>query len=208
MGFLEILFTAFGLSMDAFAISITNGATLKDLKTNTALKISGTFGLFQAGMPLLGWLIGINFEKYVTRFDHWIVFGVLSFIGAKMIYEARKENNNGDNNGKCLPEEAKKEALTNITLFVLAVATSLDALSVGISFAFIGVPILKSIILIGVVTFVVCLAGVEIGKKCLLIFKNHAELFGGIILMLIGLKILLEHLNIFEIFRANYNVWK
>lgn len=104
MGFLEVLLIAFGLSMDAFAVSITNGATLKDLKTNMAIKISGTFGLFQAGMPLLGWLIGIKFEKYVTSVDHWIAFGLLSFIGFKMIYETRKENRE-----ECLQEEKRKK---------------------------------------------------------------------------------------------------
>ena len=190
MGFWEIFLTALGLSMDAFAISITNGATLRIMDTRTALKICGAFGLSQAVMPLLGWLAGTNFEKYVTGFAHWIVFGVLSFIGIKMISEAIK----GNTSEKSMPKRVNKGTLNNKILFALAVATSIDALSVGISFAFIKVPIIKAAILIGVVTFIVCLAGIEIGKKCLLLFKSRAELFGGIILVLIGLKVLIEHI--------------
>lgn len=191
MSIVTILLIAFGLSMDAFAVSVTNGIMLKKVNTRDALKISGTFGIFQAGMPLIGWLVGINFEKYITAVDHWIAFILLGIIGGKMIYETTRSK---DIN-QC-PDEAYKKVLDNKTILLLAIATSIDALAVGVSFAFLKVAIAKAVIIIGMTTFALCFVGVFIGNKCGEYLKKYAELLGGIILIAIGLKIFLEHLNI------------
>ncbi|NLC67806.1 MAG: manganese efflux pump [Clostridiaceae bacterium] len=190
MNFLEIFLTAVGLSMDAFAVSVANGATRRIPGIPAMLKICGAFGLFQAVMPLLGWLAGANFEKYVSSFAHWIVFGILSFIGVKIISDAIKKNDDET----CIPENARKSVLSNKMLFTLAVATSIDAFSVGVSFAFIKVQIVQATILIGMVTFIICLGGVEIGRRCLVMFKRRAEILGGVILIVIGLKVLIERI--------------
>lgn len=191
MGLIEIILTGIGLAMDAFAVSITNGVTVNILSVATAIKICGAYGLFQAMMPVLGWLIGINFEKYVNTFDHWIAFGVLSFIGINMILESRKKDDT-----VCLPENIRKESLSNGKLLALAIATSIDAFSVGVSFAFLQVSIFKPVIIIGLITFAICMIGIEVGKRCLMVFKSRAEILGGVILIIIGLKILVEHLGL------------
>lgn len=190
MDLLEIFFTAVGLSMDAFAVSVANGAAKKIIGMRAVFKICGAFGLFQAVMPILGWLTGTNFEKYVSSFAHWIVFCVLSFIGIKIISDAVK----GDANEKCIPDKLRRNTLSNKMLFTIAIATSIDAFSVGVSFALIKVPIVKAAVLIGIVTFIICMVGIEIGKKCLLVFKKRAEILGGVILIIIGLKVLIEHI--------------
>lgn len=190
MDIITIVLIAFGLSMDAFAVSVTNGATLKSAGIKEALRIGGLFGLFQALMPLLGWLMGVKLQNYITRIDHWIAFLLLAVIGGKMVYETLKIDKE-----EC--DEDVEKTLDNKTLFMLAIATSIDALAVGVSFAFLEVSILSSVIIIGAITFALCFIGVLVGKKCGELLKRNAELIGGIVLILIGIKILLEHLNIF-----------
>lgn len=189
-----ILFIAFGLSMDAFAVSITNGMMLKRIRTRDALKIGLFFGVAQAIMPLFGWLAGIRFSSYIERIDHWIALILLGLIGANMIWESvksKKDEDYLDLFGDC--ELVGECELDNKTLFLLAIATSIDALAVGVNFAFLGVDIMIPIIAIGITTTVICFIGVFIGKRCGAGLKNYAELIGGIILILIGLNIFIEH---------------
>lgn len=189
MGFAELFFIGVGLSMDAFAVSVCKGLNMRG-KVN--LKHTGViavfFGGFQALMPLIGYFLGIGFEKYITKIDHWIAFLLLGFIGGKMIVEAIKEWNAEDK------QEEDKLDIKELT--ILAVATSIDALAVGITFAFLNVNIWSAISVIGVTTFALSVVGVVIGNKFGSRYKNKAELAGGIILVLMGLKILLEHLGI------------
>jgi putative Mn2+ efflux pump MntP len=145
------------------------------------------FGVFQSLMPLIGWLVGSRFSSYITQFDHWIAFILLVLIGGNMIRESLQEDEE---------EEEQEDRLDYKELFLLAIATSIDALAVGITFAFLQVEIISSVLLIGIITFVISFAGVIIGNIFGSRFKNKAEILGGIILILIGIKILLEHLNI------------
>lgn len=188
MGFAEIFLIALGLSMDAFAVAICKGLGMKKLNMKMILLIGALFGGFQAGMPLLGWLLGTQFEQYITTFDHWIAFILLGFIGGKMVWES------------CRVEEKQPccgVGNVNIReLLLLAVATSIDALAVGITFAFLKVNIWKAIPIIGISTFFIAIAGVIIGNRFGSKFKKRAELAGGIILIIIGVKILIEHLGL------------
>jgi len=181
---ITIVFIAIGLAMDAFAVSITSGATIKHLKINNALRIALFFGLFQAIMPLIGWSAGISFTNLISDIDHWIAFGLLSFIGCKMIYESTRGGS----------KKKETNPMNTYILFILSVATSIDALAVGLSFAFLKILIVMPIIIIGTVTFLLSFIGVFIGNKTGHLFENRAELIGGIILIFIGLKILIEHL--------------
>lgn len=193
MSFIAIIFTAFALSMDAFAVSITKGMTIKNLKKSTALKMALAFGVFQGGMPLLGWVLGISFEGYIKSIDHWIAFILLGFIGLNMIkgfFDDKKEKNDTELEFSATVDE---EELSNKEIIMLAIATSIDALAVGISFAFLNVNIVSSSLIIGVITFVVCFIGVIAGKKIGGLFKDYAELVGGVILILIGINIFNEH---------------
>lgn len=185
MGILELLLIGIGLSMDAFAVSICKGLKMQKLNYTQTFIIALFFGGFQAIMPLLGWLLGTRFEQYITDIDHWIAFALLAFIGGKMIFEAIK----GDEDGGSDKFEIKE-------LFLMAIATSIDALAVGITFAFLQTDIWSSIAIIGCTTFVLSAVGVFIGHKFGAKYKNKAEIAGGVILILIGLKILLEHLGI------------
>lgn len=187
MGLLELVLIAVGLSMDAFAVSLCKGLSMGRLNLRNAGVIALFFGGFQALMPLLGWLLGKQFESYITSIDHWIAFILLAFIGGKMVYEVLK----GDS---CYAEGGY--VLNIRELLVLAVATSIDALAVGITFAFLRVSILPAVLLIGGITFVLSLAGVCIGHKFGAKLKSKAELAGGVVLILIGVKILLDHLGI------------
>ena len=187
MGLLELLLIALGLSMDAFAVSLCKGLGMSKLRLRNATVIALFFGGFQAAMPLLGWLLGKQFESYITSVDHWIAFGLLSLIGGKMIYEVLKKD-------RC--PVVSGDILRIKELFLLAVATSIDALAVGITFAFLHVSIIPSVSLIGAITFVTSLAGVCIGHKFGSKLKSKAELAGGVVLILIGIKILLEHLGV------------
>ena len=187
MGFFSVILTGFALSMDAFAVSITKGITLKKVNLSIAIKIAFFFGLFQAVMPLIGWLFGMNFELYIRSIDHWIAVILLSFLGIKMIIETI--NSDDDN-------EANSIYLDNKELIILSIATSIDALAVGVTFAFLNIDIIPICISIGVITFIVCFIGVVIGKKIGSVLKDSAQIIGGIILVLIGLNIFNEHTQI------------
>ena len=187
MGLIELFLIAVGLSMDAFAVSLCKGLSMRELDKKSAAVIAGFFGVFQAVMPLIGWALGRQFEMYITSFDHWIAFALLAFIGGKMIKEAF-----GPDEQKC----AGTFRLDIGECFVLAVATSIDALAVGITFAFLRVDIVSSVALIGVTTFALSIAGVVAGNRFGAKYKTKAEVAGGVILILIGIKILLEHLNL------------
>jgi len=185
MGLIQVILIGVGLSMDAFAVSVCKGLKMKKVDFKYAILIAAFFGFFQALMPLIGWFLGKQFEKYIVDFDHWIAFGLLAIIGGKMIWEAFQSE--GDN---CPITYNIKE------LFLLAIATSIDALAVGITFAFLKTSIWSSILIIGGLTFVISLLGVLIGNRFGIKYKSKAEFAGGAILILIGLKILLQHLGI------------
>ena len=185
MGIFSIFLTGFALSMDSFAVSFTKGMTLKKINLSIATKIAFLFGLFQGVMPFIGWLFGMNFELYIRSIDHWIAVFLLSFLGIKMIIEAIKNDNSDDST-----------YLDNKELIILSIATSIDALAVGVTFAFLNIDIIPICVSIGVITFLVCFIGVLIGKKIGSVFKNYAQIVGGIILVLIGLNILNEHTQI------------
>lgn len=184
MGFLEIFLIGIGLAMDAFAVAVCKGLKMKKVNIKQMSIIAFLFGGFQALMPLFGWLLGSSFKNYFESFGHWIAFGLLLFIGGKMIYDTF-----------CGCEE-DKDNFDIKELFVMAIATSIDAFAVGVSFAMFQINILFAIALIGITTFIISALGVLIGCKFGEIFKNKATLFGGIILILIGLKILLEGLSV------------
>ena len=192
MGFVELFLIGVGLSMDAFAVSICKGLNMKKINYKHALIIGGFFGGFQALMPFVGWALGSQFEQYIESVDHWIAFILLAFIGGKMVYEAVK---GGDDDEEGAENEEKLDIKE---LFMLAIATSIDALAVGVTFAFLGVSILTSITLIGLTTFVISVGGVVIGNKFGSKYKSKAEIAGGVILVLIGLKILLEGVGILK----------
>ena len=183
MSLLELLLIAVGLSMDAFAVSVCKGLSLRGLRPKHAVLVGLYFGGFQALMPVIGWLLGYRFERFITRFDHWIAFVLLTAIGVSMIRETKKA-------------EELNDDLSFRTMLLLAVATSIDALAVGITFAFLSVRILPAACLIGLTTFLLSALGVYIGHIFGLKYKAKAELAGGIILIGIGLKILLEHLGL------------
>lgn len=186
MSFFELFLLAIGLSMDAFAVSICEGLSMKKLNLNRAGILALFFGGFQAGMPLLGYLLGKNFQQYITSIDHWIAFILLAIIGGNMIKEALDKD-----------EEKKEDKQFNLKyVSVLAVATSIDALAVGITFAFLQVSIIPAVCLIGITTFILSFVGVKIGNVFGSKYKSKAELLGGTILILIGLKILVEHLGL------------
>ena len=190
MSFFEIFMIGVGLSMDAFAVAICKGLNMRKLDKGQTLVIALFFGGFQALMPFVGWLLGKQFEAYITSFDHWIAFVLLAFIGGKMIWDVF---------GRKKEDEAYQTAESRLDikeLFMLAIATSIDALAVGISFAFLQVNIGSAITLIGCTTFVISAAGVFVGHKFGAKYEDKASFAGGAILILIGLKILLEHLGI------------
>jgi len=189
MNITAIVFLGVGLAMDAFAVSVTSGMVIKKLMLRNILKIGLFFGFFQALMPLLGWLIGSYTKNLIVSFDHWIAFAILSLIGIKMIYESTK------------PGEEKKQndPLQNKVLLMLAIATSIDALAAGLSLALLEVSIILAIIIVGLITFVLSSFGVVIGKRFGGIFNKKAGLIGGIFLILIGIKTLLEHTNIISV---------
>jgi putative Mn2+ efflux pump MntP len=185
MKIISIIFIAVGLAMDAFAVSITSGLTIKSLKINNALKIATFFGLFQAIMPILGWLAGLSFREIISDVDHWIAFGLLFLIGCKMIYESSKME---VNNKKINP-------LDVYILLMLSIATSIDALAIGLTLSFLNVPIILPSIIIGTITFSLSVIGVYFGNKFGHYFERKIEMVGGFILIGIGIKILIEHLT-------------
>ena len=186
MSILEILLLGIGLSMDAFAVSICKGLSTKKLQIKHYLIIGAWFGGFQALMPLLGYLLGTQFEQFVTSVDHWIAFVLLGIIGGNMIREALSKD-----------EDKLDGSLAFKTMLLLAIATSIDALAVGITFAFLpGTHIVPAVALIGSITFVFSAAGIRLGNVFGLRYKSKAEFAGGVILILLGTKILLEHLGV------------
>ena len=184
MSFLELLLVAVGLSMDAFAVAVCRGLEMRRIDYRQALLIAVFFGGFQALMPVVGYLLGAGFEHYISAFDHWIAFALLAFIGGKMIWEAVRGG-----------EEEQPQELDLKMLLMMAVATSIDALAVGITFAFLRMDILSSALTIGATTFLISFGGVAAGNRFGARYKQKAEIVGGVVLVLIGVKILLEHLG-------------
>ena len=187
MGFFELFLIGIGLSMDAFAVAICKGLGMERINKRDALLLALFFGGFQALMPLTGYLLGSRFASYIERWDHWIAFVLLAFIGSSMIRESREQEEEEIEHGGSIRYRE---------LFTLAVATSIDALAVGVTFAFLQVNIVPAITIIGCTTFVISIAGVYVGNVFGSRYKSRAELTGGVILILIGLKILLEHLGV------------
>ena len=190
MGFVELALIAIGLSMDAFAVSVCKGLGMSKLNWKHALVIALFFGAFQGIMPVIGWALGTQFEGYITSIDHWIAFVLLAFIGAKMLWDAFHED---DECVECA--EGEQARLDVKELVMLAVATSIDALAVGITFAFLRVDIVWAALTIAVTTFVLSFIGVATCNQFGSRFRKPATIAGGIVLILIGLKILLEHLG-------------
>lgn len=186
MGLAELFVLAVGLSMDAFAVALCKGLCMRRMDRRQGLVIAAFFGGFQALMPLAGWFLGRQFESYITSFDHWIAFGLLSIIGASMLREAFSKEEEVD----CCNDKQDIKGL-----FLLAVATSIDALAVGVTFAFLQVNILRAVSLIGVTTFLLSFAGVWAGFRFGLKYQKKAQVAGGAVLILMGLKILLDHLG-------------
>jgi putative Mn2+ efflux pump MntP len=175
---------ALGLAMDAFAVSISSGITIRNPRIEQALKIAIFFGVFQAIMPVVGWLAGLGLRELIAQVDHWIAFGLLFLIGCRMIYESTKASS----------ERRVLNPLSLGVLLVLSVATSIDALAAGVSLAFLKISILLPILIIGVVTFVLSLVGVFVGDRSGHFLQGKAELAGGLVLIGIGVKILIEHM--------------
>ncbi|MCI2242178.1 manganese efflux pump MntP family protein [Adlercreutzia faecimuris] len=192
MGFAELLVVAVGLSMDAFAVSVCKGLCMRRVNWRHALVIALFFGAFQALMPLIGWLLGTQFAALITPVDHWVAFVLLALIGGKMIWDAVRGDDE-DPAASC-PAEGAPLDLRELTL--LAVATSIDALAVGVTLAFLGVSIGWAMAVIGVTTFALSFVGVAVGNRFGARFEGPAALAGGVVLILIGLKILLEHLGV------------
>ncbi len=187
MDLIELFLIAVGLSMDAFAVSVCKGLAMPKCTFKKAAIVGLWFGGFQALMPAIGYVLGAQFQEAIASIDHWIAFVLLALIGGNMIHEAL------DND-----EEEADASLDVKTMFLLAVATSIDALAIGITFAFLKVNIIPAVCFIGIVTFIISFAGVKIGNVFGARYKNKAEIVGGIILILLGLKILLEHLGFLE----------
>ena len=189
MGLFEIFMIGVGLSMDAFAASVCKGLNMRRMNIKNMLVIGLFFGGFQALMPAVGWVLGKQFENYITSVDHWVAFALLVFIGGKMIYDVFEDKGEDDYGEKTDRVDVKE-------IFTLAIATSIDALAVGISFAFLQVDIVKAASVIGITTFLLSAVGVAVGNIFGAKYEKKATLAGGIILVLIGLKILLEHTGV------------
>jgi putative Mn2+ efflux pump MntP len=180
-----IIVIAVGLAMDAFAVSVAAGAAERKLHIRHAMRMAIFFGAFQAVMPLIGWLAGEGFKDSIAAYDHWIAFWLLALVGGKMIFESFKLKGDKDN---------AVDPTSVLVVLTLAVATSIDALAVGITLSLVTDSILFAVVMIGIITFVLSLAGIRIGMKVGHFFENKIEIFGGVILLLIGIKILAEHL--------------
>ena len=189
MSVVELFILAVGLSMDAFAVAICKGLCMRKVTIKKAGIVGLYFGLFQAGMPMIGYILGSQFSDKISSIDHWIAFILLSLIGINMIKESLEK----EEKSECKTEE---EELSFKNMSILAVATSIDALAVGVTFAFLKVNIIPAVSFIGITTLVLSMIGVKIGNIFGVKYKSKAELVGGIILILMGIKILLEHLGI------------
>lgn len=188
--FWPLFLIALGVSADAFAVALGKGLHLRRFTVGNAVIIAGAFGLFQAVMPLIGYFLGVGFSSYIEDYDHWIGFGLLTAIGAKMLWEALK---GGDDDSEVDTDRVDLKELS-----VLAVATSIDALAVGVTFAFLpDVPIVWAVLLVGVTTFVISFAGVAVGNRMGHRFGKPAEIAGGLVLIVMGVKILADHLGWF-----------
>lgn len=185
MDFVSMLLLGISLSMDALAVSITSGITIRNLKLRHIIKTGVFFGAFQAAMPIIGYIAGSTVAEYIRAVDHWVVFVLLLLIGVNMIREAVK----------CEDERVNADPTKTARLLVLALATSIDALAVGISLSFIQADILLCALIIGCTTFVLSAAGVALGKRLGDVFRKRAGIIGGVVLIIIGTKILLEHLT-------------
>ena len=185
MSFLEILLVSFGVAMDAFAVSVSAGVAAKKIKLRQALLMGAFFGGFQVLMPLIGWCGGNACKQLVESFADWAAFTLLVLVGGKMIYEAC---------GKKAEGEEPADPFKLKILFILALATSIDALAVGVTFSFVNVPLLLSVSMMGLVTFIASVAGVYIGELFGHLFERKFEFAGGLVIILIGVKILIEHL--------------
>ncbi len=184
MGFITLFLIAIGLNFDSFAVSITTGLLANNIRFWQATKVAATLALFQALMPVLGWFIGSQLKNFIMNYDHWLAFGLLSIVGIRMIVESLKK-----------PEMRESFDPFKPTMLIgMAIATSIDALVVGVTFAFINVNILLSVGVIGLTTYLVAMLGMLFGKKAGQWFGKKMEIVGGIILILIGVKILIEHL--------------
>ena len=190
MSIFELFLIAVGLSMDAFAVAICKGLSMRKMNYRHAAVIALFFGGFQALMSLIGWVLGKQFERYITSVDHWIAFILLAIIGMNMIREALGKDDEEEEKG------CQGDRLDLKELLMMAIATSIDALAVGVTFAFLQVSIVPAVSLIGITTFVLSLIGVSLGRVFGAKFKSKAEFLGGAILILIGVKILLEHLGV------------
>ncbi|MGG7178847.1 manganese efflux pump MntP family protein [Clostridium paraputrificum] len=185
MNIISIFLIGLGLSMDAFAVALTIGMNTKKAdKFKMALKSAFYFGGFQGLMPFIGWALGIRFSDYIQKVDHWIAFILLSIVGGKMLIEAIK----------CGGDDEEEKECCNKRFVILAIATSIDALAVGVSFAFLNVNIVSSVLVIGITTFILSIIAVYIGDVLGKLFRTKAEILGGAILIIIGIKILIEHL--------------
>ena len=189
MGVIELFLIGVGLSMDAFAVSVCKGLGMKRVNYRHALVIALFFGGFQGLMPVIGWALGSQFARFVTPVDHWIAFGLLALIGGKMLWDAFHDQDEDAQTSDC-------ERLDLKELFMLAIATSIDALAVGITFAFLEVSIVFAAVVIALVTFVLSWVGVAVGNRFGVRYQKPSTIVGGVVLILIGLKTLLEHLGL------------
>lgn len=190
MSIWELIFLAIGLSMDAFAVAVCKGLAMRELNYKNVFLTGGFYGVFQALMPILGFLLGTQFRSYIVPVDHWIAFALLAFIGGKMIYESRQTC---EAKGECGP---RTDAFSLRQLTLSAIATSIDALAVGITFAFLEVRIIPASLSIGLTTFLLSCIGVRLGYAARSNLQSKAEIVGGVVLILIGTKILLEHIGV------------
>ncbi len=184
MGLITIIIIALALAMDAFAISIVSGAAYRRLKVKHALRMAVSFGAFQAFMPLIGSLAGLTIKEHIADYDHWVAFGLLAAVGGKMIYESFKIK----------PLRKNFNPSNIVVLLLLSVATSIDALAVGITISLLKVSITMAVVIIGLITFALSYLGVYIGKKVGHFFENKIQAIGGLVLIVLGIKILIEHL--------------
>lgn len=183
MTLFSLIILAIGLSMDSFAVSLTSGVLMRPFSARRACKFALILAIFQGCMPVIGWMLGVGFRNYIESIDHWIALALLTYLGGRMIYESLQHE-----------EESKFDPCCTRTAMSMGFATSIDAMAVGISLSFLKVDMLQSAIIIGITTFIFSFAGIYIGKKVGSYLKKGAEMIGGIILILIGVKICLEHL--------------
>lgn len=191
MNFLVVAGIAFGLSLDAFTVALTNSTVVRDLHLRHGLRMAAFFGFFQFAMPILGWAAGMTFSSYIEGFDHWVAFGLLAFVGGRMVWSGLPF---GKKEEAACSDDGKKDCRDLPTLFLMSIATSIDAMAVGLSFAMIGVGIVVPSIIIGLITFAVSLGGYFLGRSVGKKVKIELDLVGGLVLIGIGAKILFEHL--------------